>query len=447
MSLTKVSFSMIADMYANVMDYGAVGDGIADDTAAFVAAQVASKNVYVPPGTYLIDQLRIQTGVQLIGAGYENTFLKQKTANQPAVNCLADVVTGFLSSLNLAKFTVVGHASASYPAVVVAAYGVYAIWKSSFDFVASLTYRALEVQGADANNVFRCDFKVSSQDTTNTAVVINGGTYNTFDLFLTNCNNGLSLDFTGLACIFIRSTSDGQQIYRGNETVVNNATVEQIPGTTLVSNTYPSAIVSVGFNETFINPYVILNTDSAAKVLFALSPFSNTVFINPKVFAPTLNNPIAANNAFKFSIIGPGDSNCVNKMETVFTDLNNANLSLRRVSFIGDCSNFVSGNLPSAGKVIQYLAPTTSFSFTVNNNTSAVIWEPTGTISACTLTLPQIPVDNQVLSFSTTQTLTAITVSSALPSGVNVSLVPTTMTANSQFSIIYYTTGNKWYRI
>lgn len=38
MSLTKVSYSMIQGAVANVLDFGAVGDGVADDTAAFQAA-------------------------------------------------------------------------------------------------------------------------------------------------------------------------------------------------------------------------------------------------------------------------------------------------------------------------------------------------------------------------------------------------------------------------
>ncbi len=39
--------------FVSVKDFGAVGDGVTNDTAAFAAALAASFNVYIPPGTYL----------------------------------------------------------------------------------------------------------------------------------------------------------------------------------------------------------------------------------------------------------------------------------------------------------------------------------------------------------------------------------------------------------
>jgi len=447
MSLTKVTYSMILGSPVSVLDFGADPTGVADSTAAFVAAQVASKNVFAPPGTYILDNLRIQNGVQIIGAGYENTIFKQGNAGRPAINCLSDATTGQLSSINLKNFKVEGATGATVAAVVVAAFGIFAVWKSNFDFVGSLTYRALEIQSADANNVFRCSFKITSQDTTNTAVLINGGTYNTFDLFLTNCADGKALNFVGLACFFERAVADGQLFFAGNQTVINNATVEEWPGTNILAATYPSAIVSNGFSETFINPMVILNATSAAKISFAFRPFDNTTYINPKILAATLANPFQADNSENFLIMGPGQSSTINKMNTIFTDLGDTTKTLRRVSFTGDCSEWVSGNLPGAGAVIQYLAPAAPFNLGIQNNTSAMVLEPTGVIATCNIDLPPIPVDNQVLSFSTTQQLTAITIGSASPAGVNVSLVPTTMAANSQFSIVYRSTNNKWYRI
>lgn len=49
MSLTKVTYSMIEGTAANAQDFGAVGDNVADDTAAIQAAIAANKNVYLPP--------------------------------------------------------------------------------------------------------------------------------------------------------------------------------------------------------------------------------------------------------------------------------------------------------------------------------------------------------------------------------------------------------------
>lgn len=78
MSLTKVSYSMIDGALANVRDFGAVGDGVADDTAAIQAA-IDSVNklgtVFFPNGTYKItDTLNIVyndvwQAVNLLGVG------------------------------------------------------------------------------------------------------------------------------------------------------------------------------------------------------------------------------------------------------------------------------------------------------------------------------------------------------------------------------------------
>lgn len=41
----------------NVRDFGALGDGVTDDSAAFAAAFAAGNNIFVPPGTYVADIL------------------------------------------------------------------------------------------------------------------------------------------------------------------------------------------------------------------------------------------------------------------------------------------------------------------------------------------------------------------------------------------------------
>lgn len=73
MSLTKASYSMVTGAPANVLDFGAVGDGLTDSTSAIQDAidSVAATGggVYFPPGEYLIStSLTVSTyGVSLIG--------------------------------------------------------------------------------------------------------------------------------------------------------------------------------------------------------------------------------------------------------------------------------------------------------------------------------------------------------------------------------------------
>lgn len=79
MSLTKVSYSMIQGAIVNVLDYGAVGNGIADDTAAIQAAinslattssasATGGGTVYIPAGKFRITStIKIGFGITLVG--------------------------------------------------------------------------------------------------------------------------------------------------------------------------------------------------------------------------------------------------------------------------------------------------------------------------------------------------------------------------------------------
>jgi len=80
MSLTKVSFSMVEGAYANVLDYGAVGDGVTDDTSAIQAAVNASDCVYFPPGkTYMVSSISIRAGMSLVGYSATLKLLPDQT--------------------------------------------------------------------------------------------------------------------------------------------------------------------------------------------------------------------------------------------------------------------------------------------------------------------------------------------------------------------------------
>jgi len=85
MALTKATYSMINGASLNVLDFGAVGNGVADDSAAIQAAINATPDaggsVYFPNGTYLVNTgITLKSRVTLFGNDRNNTTIKDGTA-------------------------------------------------------------------------------------------------------------------------------------------------------------------------------------------------------------------------------------------------------------------------------------------------------------------------------------------------------------------------------
>lgn len=70
----------------NVKDFGAVGDGVSDDTIAvknaISAALAAGKNLYFPNGAYLYQGIMNGQGIRFIGQSKTGTILKDTSVNQ-----------------------------------------------------------------------------------------------------------------------------------------------------------------------------------------------------------------------------------------------------------------------------------------------------------------------------------------------------------------------------
>ncbi len=73
MSLTKVSYSMITGAPVNIRDYGAVGDGVTNDTAAIQAALTYADSirgyVVIPTGTFLVNATLDPVNANIVGEG------------------------------------------------------------------------------------------------------------------------------------------------------------------------------------------------------------------------------------------------------------------------------------------------------------------------------------------------------------------------------------------
>lgn len=70
------------EVFANVKEFGAVGDGITDDRAAFVTAIASNKPVFVPEGTYRIsEQITVGAGIHIVGAGPGRSIIKFDVQN------------------------------------------------------------------------------------------------------------------------------------------------------------------------------------------------------------------------------------------------------------------------------------------------------------------------------------------------------------------------------
>lgn len=97
-----------------------------------------------------------------------------------------------------------------------------------------------------------------------------------------------------------------------------------------------------------------------------------------------------------------------------------------------------------------YAGPyTTSFSYAIPNSINTVILDPTGTVSAATLTMPTTPLNGQVVNIASTHTVTALVF--AAVAGQTISNAPTAITVSTttpyNYAFMWDATTSYWYRL
>lgn len=88
---------------------------------------------------------------------------------------------------------------------------------------------------------------------------------------------------------------------------------------------------------------------------------------------------------------------------------------------------------------------TTGFSYTFASGTTTLIAAPAGTLATGTITMPVSPADGMVVTITTTQEITALTINGN--TGQSIGGTQTTqMPANSALSFVYRQSNTTWYR-
>lgn len=88
---------------------------------------------------------------------------------------------------------------------------------------------------------------------------------------------------------------------------------------------------------------------------------------------------------------------------------------------------------------------TTGFSYTFATGTTTLIAAPAGTLATGTITMPGSPADGMVITITTTQEITALTISGNSGQSIGGTQVAQ-MPANSAMSFVYRLSNTTWYR-
>lgn len=221
--VTKVHNRVITDAAENVQDHGALGDGVADDTAEFQTAITAAGiggRIIIPPGVYVISsQLDLLTG-QIVW-GYGNPVQNLTTPFLPAVGDGTAITytgaTGFAFRANDKNSVIIGYIYFTAPTTTD---GAVQFLDSDYCRLHDVTFR--NVPNGDAYNVSGASFFNVLEDCLMRTSIKNGIHY---DGVSPNSNLVKNVEISGAAVdigVFLES---------GNGNVFDLLTVEPVATT------------------------------------------------------------------------------------------------------------------------------------------------------------------------------------------------------------------------
>lgn len=91
----------------------------------------------------------------------------------------------------------------------------------------------------------------------------------------------------------------------------------------------------------------------------------------------------------------------------------------------------------------DYQTPSTGFSYTFAAGVNVLVMNPAGTLATGTITMPASPADGMTITFSSTQTITALTVNAN--TGQSITGQPSSFGAGSSATFVYRLSNTTWY--
>lgn len=214
MSLTKVTYSMIDGAVANILDYGAIGDGVTDSTSAIQNAidavnTAGGGTVYAPVGVYKVTGVTLKNRVKLVGDGKSATSFTRSLTGGPVITISNATST---TLVGIEKLTVT-HTGGS----TINDHGVY--WEANPQGLTWSEFSELDITASGDG------FVLLGDDTS-------GAIWNTFkDIRVFSCGRrgwyitGVSNQNTFINCAGQNNASHGMELERGTVSAPQNITL------------------------------------------------------------------------------------------------------------------------------------------------------------------------------------------------------------------------------
>lgn len=247
MSLTKATYSMIEGAPVNILDFGAVGDGVTDCTSAIQAALDTKRAVFIPEGSYLVSSTLFYYSTQRVFGLGDKSEIKSTISGS---NVLENAERIF--NTNLHDFRIAGSGNETggirvtegfegmrLSRIIVSTVGGKAFWFSNifvvdcYDLWAegnNTTEFGLHLDNTNNFNFYGCHFRESKKEGAGARVI--RGSFSNY-----------VINFHG--CIFESNYGDGLQLQGANAVTVDGCYFEANAREYQNDNTFRANHVSV----------------------------------------------------------------------------------------------------------------------------------------------------------------------------------------------------------